>query len=723
MRPLVPCDPCLESNGRPGKSAHRGVHVIALAPAIAFAALASAGCASIPRGTAAVDSVSVEGNDAVSDSDVEEKMATASSPKFLGLFSGIVYDYEIFDRNVLQRDLERVERFYRARGYYEAHARAGRVRYAGPKHVQVTILVEEGKPVLIREMRIDGTGGLSAEDAEAVRLAMRQTMKRGEPFEEEPFKRAEEAMKRALTDRGYAWAKVERRADLDLPGRYAKLFFTAHPGPKATFGAIRIAGLGKLPEPPVRRALDITPGKTYSTAAIDAAQQATLNLGTFSSVEIVPELTEPPPPNAVVPLLVRVQQQKLKSVILGGGLELDSIRFEAHVRAGWEHKNLFGGFRHFTVDFKPGAVLYPTRLPNFDAPTAVLPEERFRVELRQPGFIEARTNGVTRHELNTYPVLLSTKVDPKAPVIGYLEYKGAVGLDRILWKLFGAATYNFQSNYPFAYRETLTADMGGVILSYIDLLGNLDLRNDRMRPHEGIFVQNDLQFAGLGGDAHDVRIQPEVRGYIPLGKKVTLAARATVGFLFPFNYGDAVDAAAKDPGSVSLAAQNRDIELIYLRGFFSGGPSSNRGYPLRGIGPQGVVPFLNPGLQAQALARSCEVGNVDYDAARCAVPIGGLSLWEASLEVRFPIYGPVSGATFCDASDVAAKQFTIRLNFPHLSCGLGLRYDTPIGPVRLDVGYRIPGAQVPEGTPIAQGGPSTIYGVPVAVAFGIGEAF
>jgi outer membrane protein insertion porin family/translocation and assembly module TamA len=138
------------------------------------------------------------------------------------------------------------------------------------------------------------------------------------------------------------------------------------------------------------------------------------------------------------------------------------------------------------------------------------------------------------------------------------------------------------------------------------------------------------------------------------------------------------------------------------------------------------VPFFNPGLQAQALAAACVPGSSTYaaDPARCAVPLGGLSLWEASIELRFPIYEPLGGVTFCDASDVSPSTFDIRLDHPHLSCGVGLRYDTPIGPVRLDVGLRIPGAQFPRGTPPSEDGePSTIYSIPAAFAFGIGEAF
>ena len=124
---------------------------------------------------------------------------------------------------------------------------------------EITIDVEEGKPVLVRDMEIDGLAGLSAKDAVAVRAEMAASVKVGKRFEEDPFLKAENAMKRVLTDRGYAWAKVERRADVDLPAHEAHLFFAARPGPKAVIGAVRVEGLGELPEAPVRRALDISP--------------------------------------------------------------------------------------------------------------------------------------------------------------------------------------------------------------------------------------------------------------------------------------------------------------------------------------------------------------------------------------------------------------------------------------------------------------------------------
>jgi outer membrane protein assembly factor BamA len=692
-------------------------------------AASGSGCArAIPEGRSAVNTVDVEGNHEVSGGDIEEKLATQPSAKFLGLFRGVVFDYEIFDPAVLERDLERVQRFYRARGYYEARARAGRVIKVDEKHVRILIEVEEGEPVKVRNVTVRGIDELPPAVMKAVRAAAKPLVKPGDPFDEEPYVKAEAAVLRALTDHAYAYAKVKRSAEVDLPGHTADILFDVTPDKPARYGPVRVEGLGKLPEGPVRRALAIKEGATYSTAEIDASKQAILDLGVFSSVEIEPELPEPAPEEHIVPLTVKLTPTKLHRVRLGGGLELDVIKTDLHALIGWEHRNFLGGMRSFRVDFRPGVVLYPTRLPDFQAPTHFLPEEKLHVEFRQPGFIEARTNGIVRSDLDFYPVILSPKVDKSAPVIGYREAKAAVGMDRVLWKLYGAIFYDIQQNVPFIYVGEKDPTLRPILLSYIDLITHFDYRNDTVHPHKGIYLANDLQIAGgpLGGSARDVRVLPEARGYVPLAKKVTFALRGTAGVLIPSNYGGTLEenAAGNAISEADRARWARDVQIVFFRGFFSGGPSSNRGYPIRGVGPHGVIPFFNPGVAATQLARRCDKNDPEYDEARCLLPLGGLSLWEASAELRFPMLGPLTGATFCDSSDVAPRKLQYRFDRPHLSCGFGARYDTPVGPIRLDIGYRLPGMQVlGSASTRGEGNPGTIFGAPVAIAFGIGEAF
>jgi outer membrane protein insertion porin family/translocation and assembly module TamA len=198
--------------------------------------------------------------------------------------------------------------------------------------------------------------------------------------------------------------------------------------------------------------------------------------------------------------------------------------------------------------------------------------------------------------------------------------------------------------------------------------------------------------------------------------------RTTTGLLFPSSYSDSLLLVppGQAPTSVDRATWIRDIQLVYFRGFFSGGPSSNRGYPVYGVGPHGPVPFFTPGIAIRQIRRECVQGTAAYDAARCALPLGGLTMWEASAELRYPLSAQVEGAAFCDASDVQVGRAAYRFDQPHLACGVGLRYQTPAGPIRLDVAYRVPGLNPRPGD---LDYPGDIFGAPIGLALGIGEAY
>jgi len=680
------------------------------------------GCAAIPTQRAVVDSVELEGNAALSAGDVTKKLATQPSPRFLGLMQGVVYDYRVFDRYVLQRDLERVERYYQARGYYRARARAGRIQYSGKEHVEVTIVVDEGPLTRVGRLDLFGLDGLAPALVARLRDAATEACGERQPFDEQVFQDTEATLRKILTDNGYAYAVVRRAADVDLPRSYASVRFDIEAKLLTHYGKISIVDLGPLPERAIRRALDLKPGAPYSSSELEAAQQAVLDLGVVSNVEIKPQLSDPP--QATVPLTVKLQPSKLHQLRLGGGAQIDAIRTDLHLLAGWDHHDFLGDLRKLSLEARPGAVFYPTRFPTFQTPKALLPELKTRAELTQPGFLEARTNGSLRTSYNIYAALLSPDVDESAPVLGYRELEGRAGVDRALWKFYVRPSYNLGLNTPFTYIGQLDPDLGQVVVSFVELFFTLDLRDDRVSPHEGLFVANTLQFAGgpLGGDAQDLKLQPELRFYVPLGGELTFATRGSLGFIFARNYGDTIKSNAQTggpPAGTSRADWVRDIQLGFFRSFFSGGPSSNRGYNLRGIGPHGVVPFYSPELAAADLDARCQQSPSD---ARCRLPLGGLSLWELSAELRVALAGALSMATFCDTSDVAPEQVQLRFDRPHLSCGLGLRYSTPVGPLRGDVGYRVPGLQT-LGDDSGEGPTGTILGAPIAVSIAIGEAF
>jgi outer membrane protein assembly factor BamA len=333
---------------------------------------------------------------------------------------------------------------------------------------------------------------------------------------------------------------------------------------------------------------------------------------------------------------------------------------------------------------------------------------------------------VIRAQGSLYPVLLSSERDPAAPILGYRDLRASAGLERsIYWKLFGSLTHNVQLNDPFTYTGELDPDLDTAVVSYPELYLRLDARDARLAPRKGAYASATLQYAGVGGDAQDWKIQPEGRVYVPLGGRYNLALRGSFGLLFARNYGDTIATNAYT-GSLGpdRAAAVRDIQLMYLRGFFAGGPGSNRGYALREIGPHGAVPFYNPGQSSEEFSGACDAAELMGEdlPTNCDLPLGGFTLWEAAAELRFPLFGDLRGALFLDAADASPYQLDFRFNRPHLSAGIGFRYATPIGPVRLDVGYRIPGLQHPD-----EAGdeyePTEILGLPIAVSFGIGEPF
>lgn len=779
------------------------------------------GCATRPAGRWTVDTLKISGAVAVAQDEVSEKLATRENTSFVG----VPTTYEVYDPFVVQRDVQRIERFYRARGHFDARVRSVRVIRMEPGEVVVRFEVDEGPATKVSLVRVQRLTPLEPVAEQAVAKAA--SIAPGDSFEEARYEGMKQAITRALTDNGYAHGHVDggfrtsdlaplngvrvldagsdefrtvapaaeapgadgaeddptpRPVDRGGPGRgrlrrgqrfgvrvdpshrregppapdgargpttgpepaRAEVYLQITSGPICAFGTVTLVGFGDLPEAKIRRLIAVSSGSRYSQAALDSARAALLELGLFSTVEFAED--RPDDNGSVVPVTFRVTRTPLRTLTLGGGGQADVLRTDVHFVAGYEHQNFLGGLRRLTMQVKPGLVLFPTNLQNLLPPQRVLPEVKSKAELRQPSFLEARLNGTLRSEFLIYPLTLPARSAPEVPdvVVGYREIRQAAGLDRtfLRGKLGLAAFYNFQVSFPFSYFGALDQGIRRLILSYVSLTQTVDLRNDPVRPRRGAFFGNEIQVAGIGGDARDVRFQPEARFYAPISKRLTLATRAGVGFLFPFSYGGSL---GEEPGQDALASRafasqrNRDLQILYFRGLFSGGPSSNRGYVIRGVGPRGVAPFHIGGATTQRRdcvgrapggsgvpGTSAQVAAIaPIDPNICGVPLGGLSSWESSVEVRAMITELFSLSFFLDASDVTRDRLTLRLDYPHLSTGTGFRYDTPVGPVRLDVGYALPGAQHVGGTldPATEGQPASFLGVPVAVSIAVGEAF
>jgi outer membrane protein insertion porin family/translocation and assembly module TamA len=413
-----------------------------------------------------------------------------------------------------------------------------------------------------------------------------------------------------------------------------------------------------------------------------------------------------------------VQETAPRTIRLGGGARLDALALSSSLTLSWEHANFLGGLRRLALEARPGVVLFPTRMsefPNLDAPNRVMLQGSLAARFTQPSFLEGRTRGLLSSTLEVRP-LLYTDTLPDEAVIGYLELATRAGLERPFFshRLFLTQAFNWQAALPLDYRELsfgqrsppATIEIPNLFIAYPELVARYDLRDDPLDPKRGLLLNGSLQVAvpTLGGTVSDVRVRPEARLYVTKSK-LTLALRATTGLLFPGNYGNAGDRASPRYGI--------DQQILLFRGFFSGGPFSNRGYAYQGVGRHQPLVLSTEGR--------LRCGPTSED-PRCQRPIGGLTLWEASIELRFPLtfLAPLGAVVFLDSSDVRPERLDYRFDTPHLAPGVGLRYPTPVGPVRLDLGFRVLealGQERPQGTP------PELFGAPLTLQLAVGQAF
>ncbi len=569
-----------------------------------------------------------------------------------------------------------MERIYKAQGYYEARARAARVTRDAKGRVHVEIVVEEGEPVRVSAVAAKWSAEQPPEKIEALASTILRSEVPGKPLEEAGFEDTKKRLQRALTSAGYAHAIVQASADVDLSAHRARLTYAVALGPPCTFGPITIEGAGVLPVDKLYQAIHIKEGQPYSTDRIEQAQTTISDLRVVGSVDGAPKIT---PGATVIPVVFTVTPASLKAFKTGLGAEVGS-RVEAHVLAGWDNRNFLGGLRHFSVEVRPGVIINPltiSTLTSNQQPLAALAEARILTELEQPGFIEARTHGLLNASANLF------QLQP-TETLGYFELSSKSGVKRDFWgtRIHLGLFLNVTYDKPIALNDFSTKAYGncgyneliipaGQSTAVLDLRYGENGKLDPLNPHAGIYLGNDVQLAfddapGTSSTI-DVRIKPDLRGYIPITKHVTLALRFTGGLLYTFGGTLGNDPNPDDHGPVPFPSpvlpspqvaetcstatgtmdtgHGRYIQLLQLRGFTSGGPSSNRGYGYGGVGPQEVVTGVSPYV---LLPTSGPNGPVTL----LPIPTGGKALWEASVELRFPLYDKLTGTLFVDGSDV-----------------------------------------------------------------------
>jgi outer membrane translocation and assembly module TamA len=176
-------------------------------------------------------------------------------------------------------------------------------------------------------------------------------------------------------------------------------------------------------------------------------------------------------------------------------------------------------------------------------------------------------------------------------------------------------------------------------LGFVELGARRITTDSLVEPTKGTWLEANVETAAtwIGSQKEYVRATLDGRAFLPIGPTV-LAGRALLG-------------------TISSFGRTHSDELPVTKLLYAGGSGTVRGYD-----------FQHLGL---------------HDSAGAA--IGGKSLLNGSVEWRFPVWGELHGATFADAGQLSRGDWNWKPNELRYAVGVGLRYATPLGPVRVDV--------------------------------------
>jgi translocation and assembly module TamA len=561
----------------------------------------------------------------------------------------------LLDPDQLEVDRQRVEAYCRDHGYYDARVVDTQVVPVGEGQVAVTIRVEEGEPIRVTRIAIDGLDAAPEAGSSIVKPALRQ----GDVFTVGAYDAFQEQIATALHDHGWATGEVEQQAQV-IPEEHAAIArYTVVAGPRFRFGPILVAGTGLVSHERVRLEAsdEIRIGDWYDESKLARAQSRVFGLGVFGGVRV--SRGTPDEERGIVPVLVAVREAPFRSVRLGPSLGvLSSSRVDVSGLVGWTHRNFLGGLRKLDLSLTVGYawLLAGTRAEGLVGTAAAdLTQARALGRSIDLGaHLEVQRSLEQGYDYWAQRVRLSLPVHLSRRVTFVPSYNLEV------YELSSVASGDTSSN-PLLQSCPNTI----CLLSYLEQRIEWDGRDDPLNTRRGFYTALAVQEGGhVGGFGYQyLRFLPEVRAYLPVGERSVLAARARIGAFMP------VGESSKPP-SVAL--------------FQAGGPNSMRGYGQGRLSPM-ICTMANDPVTGQPTCTG------EW------VPTGGNGMAEYSLELRFPVHGALFGAVFTDAAIVsepsaAPDAYRAALDPSHLqwAAGVGIRYRTPIGPVRFDVAARLP---------------------------------
>lgn len=574
--------------------------------------------------------VDFTGNKAMDDERLSPLMAT-SARSLLNLGSGRLVDSQ------LKADLENVRSFYALQGYAQAEVGPPRIREE-KDDLHLEIPVKEGPRQQLVNLKIQGVEAFPVDD-----LRRKLPLKAGGPFHPFLLDRTLDVVRQVYLEKGYAEAQVSAQTEWNADKSLADVTLEVFEGEQMVLDRVIVRGNEHTDSEVIERTLGVRPGQPVSETRRLEIERDLYRLGIFSGVAV--DLTSAGLGSSGRDLIVRVEEGKPRRVSYSLGLEYGSTD-----KQPWRPR---GGFSFINNNVAGRALSLRTdvRVSELDQDFRVLFDQPYIGHLAVPLTESVFFFNETKDHWNV--VRWGGRVEA-AKNIGQRRFSIAYDYRFVRTRIDpGFALIDVD-------RQDRPYQISSLLPSFL-----LDRRDDPVLATRGwsslVQLQYAFPFLSATGDFFKAFVQQTQ--YINLGRPGVVAMSLRAGGIEPFRH------LRTDDPEVPPGLPNRDV-FIDER-FFAGGGTTHRAYGRDELGVRGETLFARP------------TAPTDFS------PVGGDGLLLVNLEYRFPVAGPVEGVVFYDTGNVWADWRSIGFKNLKSGAGLGVRYVSPIGPFRLDIGWKL----------------------------------
>jgi outer membrane protein assembly complex protein YaeT len=561
-----------------------------------------------------------------------------------------------FSREQFEADLKRIAAFYHDRGFPDARVTSFDVKLSSDQSsVDIVLDISEGEPIVAERLELNGFDVLPPR--QRMWLDRSLAIRAGQPMDRALMQSSRESALDRLKDNGYPYASVRLTERPGSSERQRILTLTAEPGPLTRHGEVEIQGNSSVGDKVILRQLTFQPGDVFRQSKMLESQRKLYALEVFQFANVQPLRTEGDQP-VDIPTRITVTEGKHRKVNFSVGYGTEE---KGRVEADWRHVNFFGGARTAGVRARYSGLDRGVKL-SFGQPYLFTPKLSFGLQGQywhndEPQLYRLDNVGgratITREFGRAGGGRFSASRPASTLSLTYAnEYEDYEISNELLTDL------TFRDELISLGLDPRTG-LGTGHRSSLSLDAGRNTTNNVLDASRGYMATIHLEQAGkwLGGNYDYYEITGEGRYFIPITPNVVFAVRARAGSI-------------KAIGTSPASGETPEEALVpFHKRYFLGGATN-----LRGWGRYDVSPLSGSGL-----------------------PIGGHSFANFSTEIRVPIWGKLGGVLFVDGGNVWTESWNLNLSDMRYDAGPGLRYDTPIGPIRADVGFqlnRIPGLLV-----------------------------